>query len=127
MTPGWAGHWRGENATGETVICELSYHTRWPLEAMCGFGYTVAGSPTNAYFGSDILHRLFHLPTVGEETAEHYADGYDAALELALSNPALAVRNSETLQYFALDVYAHDVAVPGEGCTGEPSGEPHGY
>jgi hypothetical protein len=23
------------------------------------------------------------------------------------------------LQYFALDVYAHDIAVPGNGCSGE--------
>ncbi|KAJ9634950.1 Prenylated Rab acceptor protein 1 [Coniosporium tulheliwenetii] len=115
---GWGGHWRGENATLETVICPLSYSTRWSLEAMCGNGYTVAGGATNAYWASDIVHRLFHVYNIGEGTIEHYADDYAACLALATSNPEEAVRNSDTLLYFALDVYAWDVALPGEGCTG---------
>ncbi|CAD0090083.1 unnamed protein product [Aureobasidium vineae] len=83
---GWGGHWRGSNATDETVICPLSYTTRQPLEALC---------------------------------AEHYADSYPECLELAEEDPAQAVRNTHTLQYFALDVYAMEVALPGEGCTGK--------
>ncbi|KAI1457889.1 major allergen Asp F2 [Annulohypoxylon moriforme] len=115
---GWGGHWRGENATQETVICRLSYTTRMPLEGLCGYGYSVATGELNFYFGSDLIHRLYHLPAIGEEIVEHYADTYDECLQLAISNPAEAVRNSHTLQYFALDVYAFDIAVPGEGCTG---------
>ncbi|KAI1206123.1 major allergen Asp F2 [Annulohypoxylon truncatum] len=115
---GWGGHWRGENATQETVICPLSYTTRMPLEGLCGYGYSVATGQLNFYFGSDLIHRLYHLPAIGEGVVEHYADTYNECLELAVHNPAEAVRNSHTLQYFALDVYAFDVAVPGEGCTG---------
>ncbi|KAL7624634.1 Prenylated Rab acceptor protein 1 [Parahypoxylon ruwenzoriense] len=123
--PGYGGHWRGENATQETVICPLSYTTRMPLEGLCGYGYSVAAGKLNVYFGSDLIHRLFHLPTIGEGTVEHLADTYNECLELAVSNPAEAVRNSHTLQYFALDVYAYDIAVPGEGCTGKaPEEEP---
>ncbi|KAI0413190.1 putative peptidase family-domain-containing protein [Xylaria grammica] len=118
---GWAGHWRGENGTQETVICPLSYTTRQPLEGLCGYGYSVAGGALNFYFGSDLVHRLYHLPKIGEGIVEHYADTYGECLELALRDPALAARNSHTLQYFALDVYAFDIAVPGEGCTGRPS------
>ncbi|KAI2624619.1 major allergen Asp F2 [Hypomontagnella submonticulosa] len=108
---GYAGHWRGENATQETVICPLSYTTRMPLEGLCGYGYSVAASKLNVYFGSDLIHRLYHLPAIGEGIVEHYADTYDECLELAKNNPAEA--------YFALDVYAFDIAVPGEGCTGK--------
>lgn len=118
FTTDWAGHWRGENATDETVICPLSYTTRWPLDGMCAYGYTVAGSEYNSFFASDLLHRLYHMPAMGEGVVEHYADGYGESLALARTSPQEAVRNSEGLILFALDVYAYDVAVPGEGCTG---------
>lgn len=116
---GWAGHWRGSNATMETVICPLSYTTRKPIEALCAFGYDIANGKLNTQFGIDLIHRLFHVPTVGEGVAEHYADTYAECLELAKTKPAEAVRNTHSLQYFALDVYAYDIALPGEGCTGK--------
>lgn len=116
--PGWGGHWRGANATMETVICPLSYSTRKPIEALCAFGYDIANGKLATQFGIDLIHRLFHIPTIGENTAEHYADSYQACLDLAVKNPAEAVRNTHSLQYFALDVYAYDIALPGEGCAG---------
>lgn len=84
------------------------------------FGYDVANGATNFYWASDLLHRLLHVPKVGEGIVEHYggADEYPGVLALAKSNPDEAVRNSDTLQYFALEVYAHDIAVPGVGCPG---------
>lgn len=115
---GWAGHWRGANASSETVICDLSYETRKPLEGLCMFGYDVANGKTNSYWGSDLMHRLLHIPKVGEGVLEHYSEDFPDALELAKENSTYAVRNSDTIQYFALEVYAHDVAVPGIGCAG---------
>jgi hypothetical protein len=117
-SPGWAGHWRGSNASSETVICPLSYEVRRPLEAVCGLGYNVANSPTNFYWASDLLHRLYHVPKIGEGAVEHYAGEYDECLELAQTHPEESVRNSDSLQYFALEAYAFDIAVPGEGCAG---------
>ncbi|KAI4739670.1 zincin [Aureobasidium sp. EXF-12298] len=119
----WGGHWRGENATDETVICPLSYSTRQPLEALCANGYTVANGKLATYFAADLMHRLYHTTKIGEGAAEHYADTYTECLELAQENSAEAVRNTHTLQYFALDVYAMEVALPGEGCTGTPAEE----
>ncbi|KAI9844852.1 MAG: hypothetical protein M1837_005270 [Sclerophora amabilis] len=119
----YGGHWRGENATDETVICPLSYETRNDLEQLCGLGYTVSGSETNFYFASDLLHRLYHMPAIGEGIVEHYSETFADVLNLPSENPANAVRNSDSLQYFALDVYAYDVAVPGEGCYGEGPSE----
>ena len=120
---GWGGHWRGENATDETVICPLSYTTRKPLETMCSNGYTIANNKLATYFAADLMHRLYHTTKIGEGAAEHYADTYSECLELAQNNSAEAVRNTHSLQYFALDVYAMEVALPGEGCTGTPAEE----
>lgn len=72
------------------------------------------------------MHRLFHTTKIGEGAAEHYADTYSECLELAQNNSAEAVRNTHSLQYFALDVYAMEVALPGEGCTGTPAEEEDG-
>jgi hypothetical protein len=118
---GWGGHWRGSNATDETVICPLSYSTRRPLEALCGGGYTVAGGKLNTFFAADLMHRLYHTTKIGEGATEHFADSYSECLELAEEEPNDAVRNTHSLQYFALDVYAMEVALPGEGCTGAPA------
>ena len=114
----WGGHWRGENATNETVICPLSYETRRPLEQLCAMGYTVAGNESNTYFGSDLLHRLYHIHAFGDNHVEHFAEDYAGALELAQTNSSYATHDSDTLQYFALDVYAYDIALPGVGCPG---------
>jgi len=90
------------------------------------FGYDVANGATNTYWGSDLLHRLLHVPKVGEGVVEHYGhEGkYPGVLALAKENSTYAVRNSDSLQYFALEVYAHDVAVPGVGCAGTYSAVP---
>lgn len=101
------------------MICPLSYETRKPLDGLCGFGYTVASGPLNFYFAADLIHRFFHMPSLGEGVVEHYADDYEECLELAVRSPEDAVRNTHTLQYFALDVYAFDIALPNDGCTGK--------
>lgn len=119
----WAGHWRGSNATEETVICPRSFDIRRPLSAVCNGGYTVANSPLNTYWATDLMHRIFHVPTVSEEVVEHYSDGengkYAGALELAKTNSSFSGIDSDTLQLFAIDVWAYDIAAPGVGCTGE--------
>ncbi|EGY23113.1 antigen 1 [Verticillium dahliae VdLs.17] len=116
---GWAGHWRGSNATQETVICDLSYEIRRPLAALCGGGYTVAESKLNTYWATDLLHRAFHLPGISDGIIDHYAEDYAEALKLAATEPELSIIDSDTLQYFAIEAYAYDIAIPGVGCPGE--------
>lgn len=116
--PTYGGHWRGENATDETVICPRSFETRRLLVQMCALGYNVAEYPTNTFFASDLIHRLYHMPAVGEYHIEHYTETYTEVLDLAKNNASYSVHDSDSLQYFALDVYAHDIAVPGIGCSG---------
>lgn len=116
---GWAGHWRGENGSDETVICDLSYTSRLFLSQVCSRGYTVAGSKNTVYWAGDLLHRIWHTDKIGQGVVGHYADTFDECLELAEHNETYAIRNSASLRYYALDVYAYDIAVPGVGCTGE--------
>ncbi|KAK4222371.1 putative allergen Asp f2-like protein [Podospora fimiseda] len=116
---GWAGHWRGSNATQETVICDLSYVKRRWLDSMCGFGFTVSKSATNLFWATDLLHRTFHVPQVSDDAVHHYAEDYDGVLEMVKTEPEKSVYDSDTLIYFATDVYAYEVAAPGEGCTGD--------
>ncbi|KAJ5675947.1 hypothetical protein N7462_008844 [Penicillium macrosclerotiorum] len=116
---GYAGHWRGENGTDETVICDLSYETRRSLSTMCALGYTVSEYETNTFWASDLLHRLYHVPSIGQNYVEHFADGYEEVIDLAVENAELSTHDSETLQYFALESYAYDIAVPGTGCPGK--------
>ncbi|GAO48720.1 hypothetical protein G7K_2890-t1 [Saitoella complicata NRRL Y-17804] len=117
---GWAGHWRGSNATSETVICELSYTSRRPLEQFCGFGYSVANSSANFYFGSDLLHRLFHIPKIFEGWVSHFADPWEDCVDLAKVNGTYAVRNQHSLQFFAVDAWGRDIVDEEnwEGCPG---------
>ncbi|KAK5957562.1 Prenylated Rab acceptor protein 1 [Knufia fluminis] len=118
---GWAGHWRGDNATAETVICDLSYETRRWLNSMCGLGYNIAEGATNTFWASDLLHRLYHMPAFGYGHIEHVVETYDDVIEFAKNNTETNVHDSDVLQYFALDAYAYDIAVPGVGCPGEVS------
>ncbi|KAG5752300.1 hypothetical protein H9Q69_010737 [Fusarium xylarioides] len=115
----WAGHWRGDNATTETVICPLSFEIRRSLDSVCGLGYTVAQSKLNTFWATDLLHRVLHVPTISEGIVDHFAEDYAEAIELAKTDPSKSVIDSDALQYFAIDVYAYDIAAPGEGCTGE--------
>lgn len=103
------------------MICPLSYTTRLPLNALCSRGFTVATGKPTVYWGADLIHRLYHVDLVGEEIIGHHADGYAGVTTLAKSeNYTLAATNSATLSYFATEVYAFDISVPGEGCAGQP-------
>ncbi|UQC76611.1 uncharacterized protein CLUP02_18124 [Colletotrichum lupini] len=124
---GWAGHWRGANASQETVICPLSFEIRRPLTYVCGLGYNVANSKLNTFWATDLLHRVFHVPLISEGAVEHYAEDYAEALELAKNNATYSVFDSDALQYFAIDVWAYDIAAPGVGCPGELEEEDHDH
>ncbi|CAK1354234.1 Major allergen Asp f 2 [Cercospora beticola] len=122
--PTWGGHWRGNNATHETVICPTSFFERRPLSTVCAWGYNVRESSRLLFWASDLLHRMYHLPEIGQGYIDHYAEGYEGIIEAAASNSPNTTRDSDGLQYFALEAYAYDIIAPGEGCPG-PSGPPN--
>ena len=86
---------------------------------MCGQGYTVASSPLNTFWATDLMHRVLHVPAISEGVVDHFAEDYAGLLELAKEEPEKAAIDSDALQYFAIDVYAYDIAAPGDGCSGE--------
>ncbi|WVR07337.1 hypothetical protein IAU60_004378 [Kwoniella sp. DSM 27419] len=102
--PGWRGHWRGDNATQETVICDLSYTDRLYNEAFCMYGNTVAGSPLGTYWSIDLI-----------------SEDYASALELAEHNATYSPMDSDALQAFAAHVYAVEVVGAGDSCIGTSS------
>lgn len=63
------------------------------------------------------------MPAFGQEYIDHYSEGYEGIIESAANNSPNSTHDSDGLQYFALDVYAYDIILPGEGCPG-PSGAP---
>lgn len=90
-------------------------------------GYTVTESKLNTYWATDLMHRLLHVPTISEGLVDHYAHGYSGILELAKTEPEKSGIDSDTLQYFSIDVWAYDIAAPGVGCTGKaPKVSPSG-
>lgn len=52
---GWRGHWRGNNATAETVICDASYKDRVFNAAFCLNGFQLATTAPSTYWSIDIL------------------------------------------------------------------------
>ncbi len=85
---------------------------------MCALRYNVAESETNTFWASDLMHRLYHMPAFGENHVEHYAEDYQGVRDMAQHNATWSTSDSDALQYFALEVYAYDIAVPGVGCPG---------
>ncbi|KNC96304.1 uncharacterized protein SPPG_08209 [Spizellomyces punctatus DAOM BR117] len=118
--PGWAGHWRGEVAPLETVICPLSFNTtaRKPLSALCQDGDRFSQHKTNYFLSSDLMHRLFHVPLINpEERVDHYASNYTEVTALAAADGDKAEHNQDSYMYFALDAYARDDVNPPNGCV----------
>ncbi|ORY78519.1 putative peptidase family-domain-containing protein [Protomyces lactucae-debilis] len=117
--PEWYGHWRGSNATLETVICPLTYTGRKPLEHVCMGSDALRNVSASAFTGTDFLHRMFHLPKLnGNDLVSHFADSYDDCVTLAQTKPEEAVRNTHTLQWFSVEAFAFELVVPGVGCSG---------
>jgi hypothetical protein len=81
-------------------------------------GYTVSDSETNTFWASDLMHRLYHLPAIGGEYIDHFTENYAEMLEAAERSSTNSTHDSDVLQYFALEAYAYNIAVPGEGCAG---------
>lgn len=85
-------------------------------------GYNVREGEATTYWASDLVHRLYHLPAFGQGYVDHYAEGWDGIIEQAAENSPNSTHDSDGLQYFALESYAHDLIYPGMGCPG-PTGD----
>ena len=128
--PGWRGHWRGDNATTETVICDASYTDREYNTAMCMYGWNLAAGPVSTYWSIDLLHRLLHVPQVTNDAVHHYiAEGakLGGVTELAEHNATYSPFDSDALQYYAAHVYINEVVGGGESCIGDVEAAAHSH
>ncbi|SCU89931.1 LAFA_0E21946g1_1 [Lachancea sp. 'fantastica'] len=112
----YAGHHR-LNATQETVICDFFYESKLPSNSMCSKGGMATVAPSK-YMGIDMIHRLFHVPTMNlDEYIGEYAEEMDEVLEMASKNATFAVKNVDSYLYYLYEVYSN-VVKPG-GCRGK--------
>ncbi|CEH16561.1 Metallopeptidase, catalytic domain [Ceraceosorus bombacis] len=124
--PTYNGHWRGNNATGETVICPLSFQTRLPIEKACANGFSLIHDNVNVYWATDLLHRAMHLPTMTNDHVGHTADEYPALLDLAKNNVTESVKNQHSLQDFAFEAFVR-ANIDEQGCPADRHHEEHDH
>ncbi|KAM0790576.1 hypothetical protein ACM66B_004443 [Microbotryomycetes sp. NB124-2] len=113
----WAGHYRGSNATLETVICPRTYTERRRLNTLCFDGHEIGQGIVAEWLATDLLHRMTHIPSITYDHVHHAADTYPDVIALAASNSSETVYNQNSFQYYAIDAYARDVAYPPNGCV----------
>ncbi|BEI80817.1 hypothetical protein CcaverHIS002_0113460 [Cutaneotrichosporon cavernicola] len=119
--PGWRGHWRGDNATLETVICPASYTDRLYNAAFCMNGFVLAEDKPSTYWSIDLIHRLYHV--IGDGAIAHYAESLGDVVQLARDNSTYSPVDTDAVQYFAAHVYALEVAQGGDACIGDIAGK----
>eukprot|EP00835_Amoeboradix_gromovi_P002829 NODE_169_length_16247_cov_0.185348.p6 type:complete len:313 gc:universal NODE_169_length_16247_cov_0.185348:1576-2514(+) len=73
-----------------------------PTINVCSQFFKSGNNGWNSKLGT-IIHELTHF--IGTGSTEDYAYGVDEAMELALENPALAMKNADNYGYFAESVY----------------------
>ncbi|WWC59804.1 uncharacterized protein I303_102366 [Kwoniella dejecticola CBS 10117] len=107
-----------------TVVCPTYYLSKGPLAELCTNGETIASQGSESTDGSWFLHRLLHLPQTTGGGLSDVVDSAHDAVDLAQGvNATQAIKNIHSIQYYALDVYASDILLPGEGCLGDTSVE----
>ncbi|GAA5856920.1 hypothetical protein JCM8547_008465 [Rhodosporidiobolus lusitaniae] len=90
---------------------------RTHLASLCWDEHKVLDAPPNQWLAVDLLHRMTHIPSIAYNHVEHTASTFPDVLQLAHLNDSRTVLNSETLQLYALEAYANDVAHPPNGCS----------
>ncbi|GAA5852418.1 hypothetical protein JCM8547_006775 [Rhodosporidiobolus lusitaniae] len=112
------------DAKDETVVCPTYYLAKPQLENMCTLGQTLVKNGSEPLSepvtqGAWFMHRLLHNPTASGGLLSDVVDTVAEALELAQSvNHTQAAYSIHSVQYYALDVYASDIILPGVGCRG---------
>lgn len=101
----------------ETVICPAALGDRISNYNICSSGFTIAQYSAARTWAGQFLIQILDTPTIGAGLEER-ANSYREATNLAKVDPEKATKNKMSLIYFALDVWAFDIANPGIGCTG---------
>lgn len=112
--PGY--HRSDENATGETVLCDLFFTSKKPLEDMCVIGSLIEVGPKK-FAGVDLFHRFLHIESINKGFVGEYTEEFEDVIEYSKSNSSYAVINTDSLLYYITEAYS--VELTGDGCLGE--------
>lgn len=114
----WPGYHR-ESAPQETVICDLFFTSKHPIEKMCTEGDILNVKPKR-YAGIDLFHRFLHLSSINKGFVGEYTEKFSDVIEFANKNSTYAVLNTDSLLYYIAEVYS--LQLTESGCLGEYPG-----
>lgn len=111
----WPGYHR-VNASQETVICDLFFTSKKPIEDMCVIGNITDVGPKK-FAGIDLFHRFLHIDSINKGFIAEYVEEKDELVEYAENNSSFAVINTDNILYYLAETYALELT-PG-GCLGD--------
>lgn len=107
------------NASQETVLCDLFFTSKRPLEEMCVIGNITTVTPKK-FAGIDLFHRFLHIDSINKGFIAEYVEDMDELVYYAENNSSYAVINTDNILYYLAETYALELT-PG-GCLGEYPG-----
>lgn len=111
----WPGYHR-ENATQETVLCDLFFTSKKPIEDMCVIGNITEVTP-KIFAGIDLFHRFLHIESINKGFVGEYSETMEEIVDYAQNNATYAVLNTDSVLYYIAEAYALELT-PG-GCLGD--------
>lgn len=115
----WPGYHRS-NATQETVLCDLFFTSKKPIEQMCVIGNITTVKP-KAFAGIDLFHRFLHIESINKGFAGEYVEDFDEVIDYAENNSTYAVLNTDNLLYYVAEAYSRELVTG--GCLGTYPGD----
>ena len=107
------------NASQETVLCDLFFTSKKPLEDMCVIGNITTVKPKK-FAGIDLFHRFLHIESISKGFVAEYVEDMDQLVDYAEHNSSYAVINTDNILYYIAESYALELT-PG-GCLGDYPG-----
>ncbi|KAG0675808.1 hypothetical protein C6P40_001548 [Pichia californica] len=102
-------------AEQETVICDLFFTSKRPIEDMCVIGNITTVKPKK-FAGIDLFHRFCHLESINKGFIAEYVEDYDQVVDYAENNSSYAVLNVDNMLYYLAETYS--LQLTDGGCLG---------
>lgn len=111
----WPGYHR-VNATQETVLCDLFFTSKKPLEQMCVLGDIMTVKPKR-FAGIDMFHRYLHIESISKGFVAEYVEEMEEMIDYAENNSTYAVINTDNILYYLAESYSLELT--DGGCLGK--------
>ncbi|CCH44952.1 Major allergen [Wickerhamomyces ciferrii] len=116
----WPGYHRSsDDHSGETVICDLFFNSKHPIEKFCSEGDILTIKP-KTYAGIDLFHRFLHLSKINKGYYGEYAEEFKDLLDYAENNITFAVLNTDNILYYIAESYSLNLT-GSDSCLGNLS------